>query len=124
MATALTVKRKKVVLDVLQQCPATALGRLNDALLLGLLQTGPEDKVDRRGNAGDDDGKSTKPPAPVDVQQELLGGLGPRKGRNHVRRRGKGKRNTAVPEVGDVGCEDAEDVVHASKPDRVKYLRH
>ena len=110
------------MLDVLHQRPAAAFGRLNDALLLGLLQAGPEDKVDRGGDTGDDDGKGAKPPTPVDVQQELFGGLGSRKGGNHVRRRGEGESNATVPEVGDVGCEDAEDVVHASKSDGIEDL--
>jgi hypothetical protein len=110
------------MLNVLHQRPTAALGRLNDTLLLGLPQPCFQDKVDRRGHTGDNDGKGTESPPPADIQQELLGCLGSRKSGDHVGGRGEGKRNATVPEVGDVGCEHAQDVVHAGKTDGIENL--
>lgn len=110
--------------DALRKGPATARPG-DDALVVGFLKVGLQQKVERGGDDGQNDGEAAETPSPVDVEVEALGSLGSGEGGNHVRGRGEGKGDTSVPQVCGIGREHTNGVDDASETDLVENLsRH
>ena len=117
----LTVKLDAVVPDALDPRAARLFGSKH-ALLLGLAEVELEHKIQRGGDDGEDDGKGAEAPSPVDVLEEILGGLGAGEGGDHVGRGGEGVRETSVLELGSVGRDDIDAEGHAAEAEAVKDL--
>ncbi|KAI6770248.1 hypothetical protein HG530_004877 [Fusarium avenaceum] len=118
----LTVKLVKGPPDTSKETTAS-MGLDDCALLESLAQVDLEYKEQRNSDAGQNKSNPTETPSPVlDVDDKSSSSFGAGESSDHVRRRGKGKGQTSVPQVRGIGSENADGVDHASPSDRVEDL--
>ena len=117
----LTIKLQNPVPHALQKGTTT---RLLDAmtLLLCLAEGRFENEVQRRRDDGEDDSPASETPSPADLVVELIGDLGTGKGSDNVRRGSEGECQASVLQLGRIGGDHVDGILHTTEADVVEDL--